>query len=159
MRTYTQQRPVGTDAATDHFTRQQERVNNELQVYDSPTVKVEKRTRGIRLHVKPSRGGSGGDKWPPSNYPSAMSSVNAYAQGDYVYVRDTDEAVTSGVTDPDSLATVYSTPGLYRALRDVPKIPDGASFKYHIPLATLPDRSDIKSDLNFWWFLGPSLSC
>lgn len=52
MRSFTFQKPVGTDAETDHVIRQQDRAQNELQLFDSTTVKVEHTTRGIRLHAK-----------------------------------------------------------------------------------------------------------
>lgn len=52
MRSYTQIRPVGSDSATDFVDRQQKRANNELEFFDSTTVKVERTTRGIRMHAK-----------------------------------------------------------------------------------------------------------
>ena len=54
MRTYTTQQPLGNDAATDAAIRIGKRANNELQFFDSTTVKVEHTVRGIRLHVKSS---------------------------------------------------------------------------------------------------------
>lgn len=52
MRTRTQVRPLGADDQTDHLHQQSERAQNELQIFDSTTVKVENTTRGIRLHAK-----------------------------------------------------------------------------------------------------------
>lgn len=52
MRTRTQNKVIGTTAEAGFHRGQQERAQEELQFYDSPTVKVEQTTRGVRFHAK-----------------------------------------------------------------------------------------------------------
>lgn len=59
MRTRTVNKPLGEDSNTNAHRQQNERANEELQIFDSSTIRVEHTPRGIRLHVKnPSKGGS-----------------------------------------------------------------------------------------------------
>jgi len=50
MRTRTEIRPTGTNAQTDFAHHQGRQVNDELQMFDSQTVKFERTTRGWRAH-------------------------------------------------------------------------------------------------------------
>jgi hypothetical protein len=52
MRTRTQNKVMGTTAEAGFHHGQQERAQDELQFFDSTTVKVEQTTRGVRFHVK-----------------------------------------------------------------------------------------------------------
>jgi hypothetical protein len=64
MRTRTQNGVVGTDHLAGYAQGQQERTHNELQFFDSTTVKVEHTVRGIRLHAKSNPSASdAGDVW------------------------------------------------------------------------------------------------
>jgi len=52
MRTRTEIRPTGTNAQTDYTHQQGRQVHDELQMFDSQTVKFERTTRGWRAHSK-----------------------------------------------------------------------------------------------------------
>ena len=54
MRSYTQNKPLGTDGATDAAVRNLQK-QTELQFYDSTTIKVEQTLRGVRFHAKIQR--------------------------------------------------------------------------------------------------------
>lgn len=52
MRTRTQNKVTGTSSEAGFHHGQQERAQDELQIFDSATVKVEHMTRGVKLHAK-----------------------------------------------------------------------------------------------------------
>lgn len=52
MRTRTQNKVTGTTSEAGFHHGQQERAQDELQFFDSTTVKVEQTTRGVRFHAK-----------------------------------------------------------------------------------------------------------
>lgn len=63
MRSYTNNKPLGTDGATDAAVRNLQR-QTELQFYDSTTIKVEQTLRGVRFHAKIQRQEIGGSAPP-----------------------------------------------------------------------------------------------
>jgi hypothetical protein len=60
MRTRTQNGVIGTTHEASFHRAQQDRVQNELQFFDSTTVKFERTTRGIRAHAKASASSADG---------------------------------------------------------------------------------------------------
>lgn len=158
MRTYTQNKPVGTDAATDYMVRQQSRANLELQIYDSTTVKVEHTTRGVRLHAKQTPKSSGGMVWQS---PKELDPTVAVAAGTFVYISPGNPLVTSGLMDLVALRTIASPPGIWQAIKSVPaQVTVSGVVKYNVPQLPYPGATGatsgtpLKGDLdgpNLFW--------
>ena len=139
MRTRTEIRPTGTNAQTDFAHQQGRQVNDELQFFDSQSVKIERTTRGIRLHANIP---------PPATKKNASlreydKTKSDYKDGDRVIVSPDNEVVTDGVVDPDSNLLTKAVPGIYQYVSQASPIvsTNGQPDQYHIPTWPPPQYS------------------
>lgn len=163
MRTHTQNKPLGNDAATDFALQQQARGQEELQFYDSSTIRVEQTTRGIRLHAKipPPAARAAGGLHPAK--PFLYNHESSYLRLEMIYIPASDPLVTVGTTDPDSKITVFAVPGTWFALRPVAPVVNPAGLPagtyYRIPQLPNPVPGAPDNALNYWWLVTPDVNC
>jgi hypothetical protein len=112
MRTRTQNKVIGTTSEAGFHHGQQERAQEELQVFDSATVKWEHTTRGMRAHAKVPFAGKGGWDWAS---PPGYDQSNSYSTGEAVIVDSDNDAVTDGVNS----GTDFAQPGKFLCVRPV----------------------------------------
>ena len=60
MRSTNSPTPTGNEKQTTFVREVWDQIRNRLNFYDSPTVRVEQTTRGVRFHSRPGRRGGGG---------------------------------------------------------------------------------------------------
>lgn len=109
MRSYSQNRPTGNGPDADFHSRNQKNLQEELQFFDSPTVKFRRTTRGITADVFV----------PPSNPQAPASNFNLRGEysPDAIYALNDFVTVTIGMNVGvyiriTSLATVGQAPWL-----------------------------------------------
>jgi hypothetical protein len=165
MRTRTTNRPLGTDAAADFHNQQFERSHQEMQVFNSTTVKAHRTTRGIRFNSKPGISGQlSGFRWASAG--KHYDPDETYQADELVVVYPGDTIVTAGKKDVSASGAVKkSWPGLWVAAQDVsPSAGHGSGGTdtwYYVPQWPLPVADDWENEGVFWLPFGgfyPNLS-
>ena len=155
MRTRTQNGITGNTYEANYHRGQQERSQNELQFFDSGTVKVEQTLRGVRFHAKVPPFISGGDfQWQTPK--KELDPTQQVAKNTFVYISPLNTIVTTGLTDLTLLTTVKATPGIWQAIQDVPAATvDGYNVPQYLPAGAVapsgdPLSGDLDGDTIFW---------
>jgi hypothetical protein len=93
-----------------------------------------------------------GHRWAAAgiNYDKTFSYTGDLIGGEEVWIYPSDPLISTGTTDPDTMATAYAAPGLWRCLRPVAPVVISGTTYYRIPQFPLPDESDITADNNYW---------
>lgn len=159
MRTHNPNKPTGNDAETTFHSQQHDRSNLELQFFDSSTVKVEQTTRGVRWHAKIPPASTGSKGWFWTKGEKNYDHTKSYKENQLVYVKPDDALITTGTTDPDSMATVRSIAGIWVALRDVSSTVITGTTYYRIPHLPMPTPGDMDAENNYWAFVSPDAQC
>jgi len=161
MRSFSQNKPVGNDAETDFATRTHARQQEELQFYDSTTIKVEQTTRGIKFHAKippPSKGSTSGWFWIKGKR-KYDPTVDSYKESQIVKILNSDAMVTTGLVCTGSAIPVKATPGKWVALQAVPVLVAGSANPAMIPQLPMPAGTDPDNTGNYWEFISPATVC
>lgn len=160
MRTYTQNKPAGGDAATDWALRQQSRAQEELQFFDSPTVKFHVTTRGIRAHVRQSSVGGGNGKWRWHPGVKEHDPATAYKTDEVVFISPDSAIVSTGIVDLVSNTLTRTPPGTWIAIKDVPAqvtiaahdaVPE--TIKYNVPQLLPTTGANLLDASTVYWHL------
>ena len=170
IRTRTQIRPLGTDAATDHLIAQMQRLMDELQIFESEDIAVKSCTRGSRLYIK--------RKTPPGTFAFPWQTPNkeldpsvSVASGTFVLISQNNPIATAGLVDLVSNVLTQASPGIWQAMQDVPPetttgTGSSAVTKYNVPQPLVagavtgsPLSGDADNPALFWLQWPPTGSC
>lgn len=160
MRSYTNRQVPGNDGHTDHVNHGLRR-GEELQVYNSRSVKVRQTTRGwyLKANLRPPAPGS--FRWQTPN--KEIDPSLAVQKDTFVYITAGNVLVTTGMTDIVSNANVISCEGFWQAAQIVPAAVGG---KYNVPVFPYPSATgnptgapgNVMGDLDnpaiFWLYWG-----
>ncbi len=137
MRSTNSPTPTGNEKQTTFVREVWDQIRNRLNFYDSPTVRVEQTTRGVRFHSRPGRrGGGGGSNWQS---PREIDPTRAVPAGTKVFITPDNPLVTTGIVDLVSGTLTESEPGTWEAAVDVPaKASVGGTVKYNVPQFPYP---------------------
>jgi hypothetical protein len=149
MRTFSNNKPLGTDAEANYVQRQFQRQGSELQFYDSTTIKVEQTLRGIRLHAR-SQSSTISAGWHYANK-FEIDTTQSYDKSSVVHIQATDSLVTTGLTDLVAGTTKKAAAGWWVAMQDVPAASIGG---YNVPQSPMPMPTNMDDPTNFWMPLG-----
>ena len=154
MRTHTIGKPTGTDAATDFALRQQNRAQEELQFFDSTTVKFSRTTRGITARVIPARGGpSAAGIHRPGNGLYEVDPTYPYDRDSLIHIQPSHALVGTGIRLPSAPtgALVQACAGWWIANQDVPaQATVSGNLVWNVPQWPLPVPTNVDDLANFW---------
>jgi hypothetical protein len=145
----------GNSAESDYINRVLGRLE-ELQFYDSQTVKVEQTMRGTRFHVKKTFGVPGVAGW---HFESKIEAdqTQSYPTQSVIHVQSSSALATTGIRDLANPTgpLVLSKPGYYVARQAVPaKTTVSGNDVWNIPQWPEPNGANKDDPLNFWLYFG-----
>jgi len=118
--------------------------------------KLNKTTDGITLVIDKS---VVPNDWPPTLY----DQTKKYARGDWIWVKPSSSAVTTGIRDIVSGNIVQASPGLYRARVAIAPgtvtVSGSPVAAYYIPQVPEPNTDDITASTVKWIYLRGVASC
>ena len=156
MRTRTQIRPIGGDATTNYLDQIVKQVIEELQLYSSKSVAVQRRTRGIAFRVRNAPPGQPtGWQWatPQIELPDpADTSMPGYSKGMVIHINSSNSIITDGMPYIGTGATTISQAGAWVAMQDVPA--QNGDGQWAVPVNPMPDPDNYDDTSNYWYYLG-----
>ena len=155
MRTRTNPKPLGTDPATDFHSQKHERANEELQFYNSGTVKIRHTTRGTIIKAAAAR--PNGITGLHLVEKIEVDTSTSYDEQTVINIQASHTLCTAGVIDRDSGVLTKANPGQYYSRQSVDAI--GSDGQWNVPINPPPVPTNFDDDLNFWIPLGSSTTC
>jgi hypothetical protein len=145
MRTYRQSKDgSGNGPESDFINRLLSRLN-QLQFFDSTTIKFSQRNRGVTAHViNPQAGGQANDQWQTPN--KELDPTVAVSKGTLVYISPGNSLATTGLTDLVAAIIKTSPAGIWEAAQTVPaQITVSRVVKYNVPQFPYPGATGTPS--------------
>ena len=143
------------------------KIRDEFNFFDSPTVRVEQTTRGIRFHARPSRGVGGGNFIWQS--PRECNPAVAVPKDTFVFISSDNPLVTTGIVDLASGTLTTAQPGFWQAAVAVPaQVTVSGVVKYNVPQFPYPGDTGYDAgppvfgdldDADIFWIYWGALNC